>query len=29
MTELEERGLVVNEGKMSYLREEVLRSEGE
>ena len=29
ITDLEERGLVVNEGKMSYLREEVLRSEGE
>ncbi len=29
MTELESRGLVVNEGKMSYLREEALRGEGE
>ena len=29
MAELEQRGQVVNEGKMSYLREEVLRREGE
>jgi CRP-like cAMP-binding protein len=29
IAELENRGLVVNEGKMSYLREEVLRGEGE
>jgi CRP-like cAMP-binding protein len=29
MADLESRELVVNEGKMSYLREEVLRSEGE
>ncbi len=29
MADLEDRGLVVNEGKMSYLREEVLRTEGE
>ncbi|HPC82045.1 MAG TPA: Crp/Fnr family transcriptional regulator [Thermoanaerobaculaceae bacterium] len=28
MTELENRGLVVNEGKMSYLREEALAEEG-
>lgn len=29
MADLEQRGLVVNEGKMSYLKEEVLRREGE
>lgn len=29
MNDLEQRGLVVNEGKMSYLREEALRGEGE
>jgi len=29
MTDLEQRGLVVNEGRMSYLREEVLREERE
>jgi CRP/FNR family cyclic AMP-dependent transcriptional regulator len=29
MADLESRGLVVNEGKMSYLREEVLKTEGE
>jgi CRP/FNR family transcriptional regulator/CRP/FNR family cyclic AMP-dependent transcriptional regulator len=29
INDLEQRGLVVNEGKMSYLREEVLRGEGE
>lgn len=29
ITELENRGLVVNEGKMSYLREEVLKEEVE
>ncbi|MGE5236664.1 MAG: Crp/Fnr family transcriptional regulator [Acidobacteriota bacterium] len=29
MADLESRGLVVNEGKMSYLREEVLRTESE
>ena len=29
MSDLEQRGLVVNEGKMSYLREEVLQREGE
>jgi CRP-like cAMP-binding protein len=29
MADLEQRGLVVNEGRMSYLREEVLREEKE
>jgi CRP/FNR family transcriptional regulator, cyclic AMP receptor protein len=29
MADLEQRGLLVNEGKMSYLREEVLREDGE
>lgn len=29
MNELESRGVVLNEGKMSYLREDVLRGEGE
>jgi CRP/FNR family transcriptional regulator, cyclic AMP receptor protein len=29
MTDLEQRGLVVNEGRMSYLREEALREEKE
>ncbi|MGV8038842.1 MAG: helix-turn-helix domain-containing protein [Thermoanaerobaculaceae bacterium] len=28
ITELETRGLVVNEGKMSYLREEALGEDG-